>query len=62
MSESEPDDDAQGRSSYLAIIAVIVGIGLLYWLASAFIDWNKTQECVGYGKRDCAPRIELNKQ
>ena len=62
MSESEPDDDAQGRSSYLAIIAVIVGIGLLYWLASAFIDWNKTQECVGYGKRDCAPSIELNKQ
>ncbi len=59
MSDKGPDDGKGGRSSYLVLIAVIAGVALLWWLANLFYDWNKTQACVGYGKRNCAPRIEL---
>lgn len=62
MTDKEPDDGPDGRSSYLAILAVIGGIVLLYWLATVFVDWNATQACIGYGKRNCAPRIEMNQQ
>lgn len=53
------DGDGKGNN-YLILVAVIAAIALLYWLATAFVDWDKTQTCVGFGKRDCTPRIELN--
>ena len=46
--------------SYLGLLAVVAGIALVYWLATVFVDWNKTQECVGYGKRNCGSNIELH--
>ncbi|HYB11624.1 MAG TPA: hypothetical protein VEJ16_18350 [Alphaproteobacteria bacterium] len=71
MSESDPkksggprraDQGGGGkqRGSYLGLLAAIAGIALVYWLATVFVDWNKTQECVGYGKRNCGPNIELH--
>ena len=63
MSGQEPDDEEpHGSSSYLVIVAVVAGVALLYWLATTFYDWDKTQACVGYGKRNCGERIELNHQ
>jgi len=73
MNENEPrnedranrdgDDQRGGRgNSYIGLFAVIAGIALAYWLATTFVDWNKTQECVGYGKRNCEPRIELHNE
>jgi hypothetical protein len=62
MADREPQEDSSGGTSYLVIVVVIAAVVLVYWLASAFFDWNKTQECVGVGKRNCAPRIELNQQ
>jgi hypothetical protein len=60
-SKKDMEDDGKGnRGNYLALVAVIVAIALLYWLASAFFDWDKTQTCVGFSKRNCSPRIELN--
>lgn len=61
LDDGSMNDDGKGNGgNYLALVAVIAAIALLYWLASAFFDWDKTQTCVGYGKRDCSPRIELN--
>ena len=59
---SRDRDDRRGSQGnpYLGLFAVIAGIALAYWLATTFVDWNKTQECVGYGKRNCGPRIELH--
>jgi hypothetical protein len=60
MSAKDPDDDSQGGNSLLTIVVVIAGVGLLYWLTTVFLDWNKAQECAGSGKRNCTPQIELN--
>ena len=59
---SRDRDDGGGShgNRYLGLFAVIAGIALAYWLATTFVVWNKTQECVGYGKRNCGPRIELH--
>ena len=48
-----------GRRGYLVLLAVLVGVGLLYWLATVFADWNKVQTCVSYGGRNCAPRVDI---
>lgn len=47
---------------YLMLLAVLVGVGLFYWLSVLFIDWDKIQACVTMGKRTCIPPIELNRQ
>lgn len=62
MIDKGPEHDKRDSSPYIGLIAVIVGIVLFYWLASVFVDWNKTQECVGYGGRNCSPRILLDQQ
>lgn len=62
MTDKEPEHGKRGGSSYIGLVAVIVGIVLFYWLATIFVDWNKTQECVGYGGRNCSPRIPLDQQ
>lgn len=62
MSGGPEDNGGQDRSPYLALLAVVGAIALLYWLASAFFDWNKTQTCVGFGKRNCTPVIQLQNQ
>ncbi|HLI11258.1 MAG TPA: hypothetical protein VKY65_06620 [Alphaproteobacteria bacterium] len=60
MDGGSPDgNDGQGGGSPLTILAVIAGVALLYWLATSFVEWNKVQSCVGYGGRNCAPRIDL---
>ncbi|HUI16527.1 MAG TPA: hypothetical protein VL244_02605 [Alphaproteobacteria bacterium] len=62
MSAPDPNDDSHGGNSLLTILAVIAGVGLLYWLTTTFLDWNKAQECAASGKRNCAPQVELNQQ
>jgi len=62
MSEKPSGDEPEGGSSLLVIVAVIAGVGLLYWLTTTFLDWNSSQECAAAGKRNCAPQIELNRQ
>jgi hypothetical protein len=52
-------EPAGANRSYLGLLAVIVGVGLLYWLVTVFMDWNKEQTCAGYGMRSCTPRIDL---
>lgn len=55
-----PESVGEGSRRYLALLAVIVGVALLYWLTTVFIDWNRMQACLGYGQRSCAPTIQLN--
>ena len=63
------DNDAAGRAwvprldrdgSYRILIAVMVGVALVYWLAVRFVDWDRIQTCVTMGKRNCVPPLELN--
>src|SRR6516225_5534504 len=63
------DNDAVGRAwvprldrdgSYRILIAVLVGVALVYWLAVRFVDWDRIQTCVTMGKRNCVPPLELN--
>ena len=56
------EPEPEGGSSPLIILAVVIGVGLLYWLGTSFVDWNKTQACATVGKRDCGPAIELNQK
>jgi hypothetical protein len=59
--KQQPPDDEGGGSSYVVLIAVVLGVGLFYWLASTFFEWNKVQICVGYGRRNCTPAIQIDK-
>ena len=52
--------DPPPRNPFIALVAVIVGIVLLYWLSTLFVDWNKTQACVSVGGHNCSPRIPLD--
>lgn len=67
--EAANDNDAAGRAwalrfdrdgSYRILIAVLVGVALVYWLAVRFVDWDRIQTCVTMGKRNCVPPLELN--
>ncbi|HUC61085.1 MAG TPA: hypothetical protein VMF53_03945 [Alphaproteobacteria bacterium] len=52
---------AQPRGNpFIVLLAVLVGVGLLYWFTTAFIDWNNMQTCVSYGGHNCSPRVPLN--
>lgn len=62
MSKKASGDGPEGGSSLFVIVAVVAGIGLLYWLTTTFLDWNSAQECAAAGKHNCAPQIELDKQ
>ena len=62
MKGDAPQDEPEGGNSLLVIVAVVAGVGLLYWLTTTFLDWNKSQECATAGMRDCAPQLELNRQ
>jgi hypothetical protein len=57
-----PDPRSGGRTDYLILAAVIVGVALFYWLAILFVDWDRVQTCVTMGLRTCNPTIELNGQ
>jgi hypothetical protein len=46
---------------YLMLLIVLVGVALFYWLSVQFTDWDRIQTCVTMGKRNCTPRIELNR-
>lgn len=48
--------------NYLILLTVMLGIALFYWLAISFVDWNRLLTCLSYGKRNCVPAIELNRQ
>jgi hypothetical protein len=67
--EAANDNDPAGRTlvrrldrdgSYRILLAVLVGVALVYWLAVRFVDWDRVQTCVTMGKRNCIPPIELN--
>ena len=67
--EAANDNDPAGRAwaprfdrdgSYRILIAVLVGVALVYWLAVRFVDWDRIQTCVTMGKRNCVPPLELN--
>ena len=65
--DNDPVGSGQGpRSSilreYLMLLVVLVGVALFYWLSVQFTDWDRIQTCVTMGKRNCTPRIELNRQ
>lgn len=47
---------------YLVLLAVMIGVVLFYWLAVSFLDWDRLLTCLSYGKRNCVPPIELNRQ
>jgi hypothetical protein len=51
------DENDRQRRNWLALAAVVGGIGLLIWLTLAFLDWNKLQTCVSEGRRNCAERV-----
>ncbi|HLI11257.1 MAG TPA: hypothetical protein VKY65_06615 [Alphaproteobacteria bacterium] len=48
--------------SYLILLLVGVGVALFYWLATAFVDWDRVQSCVTLGHRNCVPSIPLDQQ
>ena len=58
MSERPPanDDDEHVPSTrtYLGVAAAVVAALLLAWFAVEFSDWNKQQECVLSGRKNCA--------
>lgn len=52
---SEPDDYRQRmRMNIAAGLFTVVLIGFGVWLAMSIADLRRTQDCILYGRRDCA--------
>ncbi len=52
---SEPDDYRQRmRINIAAGLFTVVLIGFGVWLAMSIADLRRTQDCILYGRRDCA--------
>jgi hypothetical protein len=44
---------SSGRSTWAALIAVVVLVLALVWTIQAIVAHNKLQNCVDSGRRDC---------
>lgn len=49
-----------GMRNLVTLVIVLAGIGMLYWLVTSFMDWNKMQTCLSYGGHNCTPTTQLN--
>ncbi|MBE7219364.1 MAG: hypothetical protein INR64_12895 [Caulobacteraceae bacterium] len=58
MSSKDPDRlDAppNRRATIAALIAVVVLVGSLLWIAQAIMAHNRLQNCIDSGRHDCLP-------
>ncbi len=58
--ESGRAPPSQGLRNLVTLGVVVLGVALLYWLVTLFIDWNKMQTCLSYGGHNCTPTMQLN--
>ena len=45
-----------GRGPVMALVAVVLLVGLVYWAIQAIVQHNALQNCLDSGRRDCAER------
>ena len=43
------------RATVAAVLAVVILVALLLWVAQSILAHNKLQNCLDSGRRDCIP-------